>query len=430
MKIKTLVLLLGVIIPASLLSQVKSGLNTKSITHKEILQKRKTTPVSIVSDHLAKANNGILYVDQSARPGGDGTETYPFQRICDALETSKKRKQDVVVEIGTGTYHENLEISNNTIIRKSPALLGRKGECTLLGYIHNSEAVTLQIEDLHIAGSDPPGAIVINNPGANTILNNVSIDNAKQYGIYQNGGKLTINNSCINSIECGILNETDLINNQEEVISYGTAIYISDAVADLSNLTLEGNAQGVIADGAYTSVQVNTMVAEKHRINPFLKTWLLNKLQFGNGFSVIEVRNGAHMTLQGVVLRDNEFCGLSVHDGGDVWAGNLTILNTSTVLCSNSEGRGGIGVSVRRGGAFFEFTAFEVGYAELCGLQIVEATAKGNGGKIHHCAIGLSIEQLPPQFNLNVLAGSLIFLDNERNLDADQMPVPDINLDF
>jgi hypothetical protein len=85
---------------------------------------------------------------------------------------------------------------------------------------------------------------------------------------------------------------------------------------------------------------------------------------------------------------------------------------------------GGIGVSVRRGGAYFEFTGLEIGYAELCGLQIVDANLKGNNGKIDHCTIGVHIKNAPQNLNWSTIQ-TIIFADNERNLDADQLPFPD-----
>jgi hypothetical protein len=392
------------------------------ISNRKAIDEKKAIPRNQQITAINKT--AILCVNQSATPGGDGSKERPFQKINDALAASKGRYQNVIVDIGPGSYRENLEISNNTTLRKSTISGTARGESALVGYVHNNNAVTLQIDGMRIANSDAPGAIVVNNSGAKTVLKNVSVDRANRYGIYQRGGTLTIDAASVTYISPGIIRATDAEINSGSVVSYGTAIYISNATANLSNITLSGNSQGIVAEGNLATIQISNILAERHSVNGFLKSWLGSHIQFGNGFSVVEVRNGANLHMRGANIRNNDFCGISVHDGAKLWASNTIILNTRKVQCPGNVTRGGIGVSAQRAGAYVELRNFEIGYSDLCGLQLVNAKAKCSNGRVHHNPIGVNVQDAPPDFNIADLMDDVTYQDNERNLDSETLPVP------
>ncbi len=408
-----LTVLAGIELPAQVpVKTIKKQLPADSIKMK-VMQTKKT---------------GVFYVDQSSPADGDGTALKPFQKISEAMLTARLKGQAVFINIITGTYRENLEVTGNTTLNG----ITRSGQpekgmgAILIGSVINRAACILEINNLRIANAAAPGALVIDNSRAKTILNNVSIDRAARYGIYQKGGTLNMNAVSVVYITPGTVSEYERQNNINEVVTYGTGIYLVNVSGLMSAVNLRGNVQGLIADGAATNVRISTMKAERHTVNALLKDRIIcSSTSMPNGIACIEVSNGASLELQGIEILDNEFCGLSVRDGARVTGNNVVILRTRKVSCTGGNGRGGINASVRRGGAYLELTRFELGYADLAGLQLVNATAKCSEGKVHHNIIGVHVKEPPPDFKFEDLMDRVIYADNERNLESETLPVPD-----
>jgi hypothetical protein len=371
------------------------------------------------------------YVSQSAAAGGNGTPLQPFQKIADALNTAQRSNRGVTVNISTGIYRESLVITGNTTLHgmTEPATSGRKPKTAiLLGSIQNNNPVTLKIENLQIVNAAAPGAVVINNILAKTILNNVTISRATRYGIYQRGGTLRMDTAVILFTSAGIVPVTGKTN-KEETVCYGTGIFIKNTVASLVNVKLQLNVQGLVADGSSTIVDITNLLAENH-ILAMKEYFLCTANNPANGMAAIEVRNGAILRVQGIKILDNEVRGLFVHNGGRFIGTDVIILRTKSVLCANSQKMGGINIAVNNEGARLDITRFEIGYADLCGLQLINAKARLANGNVHHNIIGINIQQQPPDFNFEDLTINVIFKDNERNIDTDILliPVPDTNL--
>lgn len=392
-----------------------------------IKEEKQARPDTVKKLLIPTKKTSIFYVDQSAPAGGNGTVLQPFQKITTALHAATLRNQPVVVKIITGIYREKLEISNHTSlygILKSGQPDHALGTI-LAGSVVNNGPFTVQIDHLRISNSESPGALVVINNRAKTILNHVLIDRATRYGVYQKGGTLNADTASVIYISAGMITNTERQNNIREVVSYGTGIFLSDVTGTLSDVELRSNVQGLVAEGAGTRLQINTLISERHMVNVFLKDYVVcNTFEFNNGLAGIEARNGANLQLQGIKILDNDFCGLSVHDGATVKGTDVTVLRTKNLFCAGNDERGGINVSVRRGGAYLELTQFELGHGDLCGLQLVQAKAKCTNGKIHHHAIGVHVKEPPPDFRYEDLMGGVIYQDNGRNLDAETLPVP------
>ncbi len=375
---------------------------------------------------LSVKKTAIFFVNQAAAAGGDGTTLHPFQKIMDALSTAKRNNQAVIVNISTGSYQENLSITGNTTLRgmTKPGSPGKKSTITiLLGSITNNNPTELKIEDLHIANAAAPGAVVVNNNEAKTILRNVTISRATRYGIFQRGGTLTVNDATIIFTLPGVIPTTGK-SNIEETVCYGTGIFIKNTIASLVNVQLKRNVQGLMADGANTVVEITNMLAEKN--SPALIDYFYcdSSTILTNGLAAIEARNGATLRVQGIKIIDNVIRGLSIHDGARFIGTDVIILRTKSVLCANGRNRGGINVTVMNGGAWLELTQFEIGYADLCGLQLINANGRCADGNIHHNVIGVYLRQQPADFNFEAFTTNVTFKDNERILDADHLPVP------
>lgn len=370
------------------------------------------------------------FVNQSAAAGGDGTAQHPYRSINEALTKASQLHRPPVLNIVTGIYRENILINNNTLLRgiTSAGLPEKTMGSMIVGTVQNNGPYILEMDNLRIANSPAPGAIVVNNAGATTILNNISIDRATRYGIYQKGGTLLVDTASVVYITPGIISETDKLKRLAEVICYGTGIFLYNVQADLSNLTLRSNVKGLMANGTGCNVTIRNMLAERHSTNPLLKDLVICRdYSFSNGLGCIEAANGARLQLQGIKIQDNDFCGLSVRDGARVSAYDFVVLRSNKVLCSGNKEHGGISVSVRGGGAWLELDQFELGHS-LIGLQLVNATARCSNGKIQHNIIGIHLKDMPTGFNLADLQNNVLFLDNQRKLDAATVPVPGTGL--
>lgn len=379
---------------------------------------------------LSVKKTAIFFVDQAAAADGDGTTLHPFQKIMDALSTAKRNNQAVIVNISTGSYPENLVITGNTTLRgmTKPGSQKKKSTVTiLLGSITNNNPTELKIEDLHIANAAAPGAVVVNNHEAKTILRNVTISRATRYGIFQRGGTLTVNDATIIFTSPGVIPTTGK-SNIEETVCYGTGIFIKNTIASLVNVQLQRNVQGLMADGATTIVEITNMLAEKNR--PALIDYFFcdSSTILTNGLAAIEARNGATLRVQGIKILDNIIRGLSIHDGARFIGTDVIILRTRSVLCVNGGNRGGMNVTVMNGGAWLELTRFEIGYADMCGLYLVNANGRCADGNVHHNLLGIWIRQQPADFNFDAFITNVTFRDNERVWDFDHLPIPDDGL--
>ena len=172
-----------------------------------------------------------FYVDRVATADGDGTLLHPFQKISTALITANNNNQQVIVNIISGSYIENLVITGNTTLIGiiKPGRMIKNPETILVGSVHNNSSSTLKIENLRISNAPAPGAIVVINDMAITILKNVTIEKATRYGIYQQGGKLTINKGTIVFTSVGMIAGYEK-KMSKELVSYGTGIFLKNAI--------------------------------------------------------------------------------------------------------------------------------------------------------------------------------------------------------
>jgi len=370
-----------------------------------------------------------FFVDQSATAGGDGTAVRPFQQISTALAKAKSNNQGVIIQISSGIYTENLMISNHTTLRgiKKPVdALKKSTTIVVRGSIQNNNPVTLRIEDIQIDNAPLPGAVVVTNATAITILKQVIISRATRYGIYQRGGTLKVTDATILLTVPGIIPVTGKTN-KEETVCYGTGIFIKNTISILTDVKLQRNVQGLVADGSTTVVDISNMLAEQHAIT--MKEYFLCSTKAPeNGIAAIEARHGATMRVQGIKILDNEIRGLSVHHGGRFIGNDVIVLRTRSIVCADRRRMGGINISVRNEAAWLELNRFESGYAELCGFQFIDAKGRCTDGSVHHNVIGMNIQRQPADFIYEDLMTSVRFENNERNLDADVLPVPGVTI--
>jgi hypothetical protein len=364
--------------------------------------------------------NRRYYVNINATGTEKGTFRLPFKSINNALVCSQDRHDTYEIIIAPGTYNENIKILSAV---KLCGAIKTHHAVKIVGSIINTTAFPLSIMNLQISNSTSPGAIFIKNVDAITKINNVLIDNSTCFGIFLTGGKFVISESEIINTR-GSINQITSEISQFDATSLGTAIYVSEAHGDLKKITLIGNFAGVIAD-VNSHVTINTLYADRHITNPELKNVSCNSPGHDSGFATIEARNGAEMQMVNVHIANGESYGISVHTGAILKAKNLKVSLTKEANCRPAnKGLGGVNITVRRGGSILDLNNFEAAYADLIGIQIIEAYAHLINGKVHHNLIGSHVVNLKNS-SINHVFDSVIFYDNGTKLSSDFLPIPD-----
>lgn len=144
----------------------------------------------------------------------------------------------------------------------------------------------------------------------------------------------------------------------------------------------------------------------------------------------ITLQEGAALTMLRVSLRGNREVGILAGDEGTHVEGDaVEIADTRRRACADTscEGSGaGIGLSVHSD-AHVELADFVVRDNALCGVQLASgATVVLRGGTIAGHPIGANVQD--SAFDYETLDG-VEFVDNERNVDATMLPLPETGLD-
>lgn len=367
------------------------------------------------------------YVDINAKADGNGSKNWPFSKINLALTQNSKQNDECKVIISPGIYIENINISKPT------TLIGSKGNnhtSIIFGSIQNNTRAPLKIIDLRISNSQDPGAILISNKNANTIIHNVIIDNSNRYGIFQNGGILSISETFIQRIKDGTINKEEEVANLYDEKTFGTAIVLNGVRGNLKNVTLDDNFQGLVV-GGLSNIDIDTLRASCHKTNPKYLNYYCNSNMALRGSATIEICNGARIEMKNINIYSGEYLGIYIHDHAFVLANNLEVLYTKSLHCQSNgsfdDGSKGGSNLIINNFSHLELTNFDIGYAGQCGIQIINSFCKLSYGNVHNNPIGahIIIDQQNYFWDLMV---DVKWIDNERNFVADSLPKPDTNL--
>ena len=161
--------------------------------------------------------------------------------------------------------------------------------------------------------------------------------------------------------------------------------------------------------------------------------------RFGRGMAVYW---GAIVTGTRLSIERNRDVGiLAACNGTDITLIDVSISHTIEADCAAdlcSEAAGGTGVAAI-GGAHIDLRSFVVYENVLCGVQLAHGHDPGTGepfptggtmdlhdGKISRNTIGINVQT--ESFDLNRLQDNVIVEGNERNLDMNELPVPEMGL--
>jgi hypothetical protein len=148
---------------------------------------------------------------------------------------------------------------------------------------------------------------------------------------------------------------------------------------------------------------------------------------YGRG---LEVNLGAVLTGERVLLeRNHELSLFAVDPGSIAHVTNLVVRDTLGQECGQSCPGGaefGYGIAARGGGRV-ELENFLVTRGHLLGMQVGPGSAiTGRRGEVSENVIGINVQEAA--FDPSEALTEVVFRDNERNLDAMIVPLPDVGV--
>lgn len=373
----------------------------------------------------------VVYVDDDAGAGGDGSSGHPFQTLSEALDyAAAVDLPGIEIQVGLGRYEEEgpLEINCHTRIVGTDAELFLP---VLAGSIHNFGPYCLEISGLEItdAAEGPAGAIYVSHEEAFTSLSRVFILDATGFGLIQHGGLL--------AMESCVIDRTVPL--AEPV---GVAMHLSGGIqAQLQDVSLTRNrGGGLIVTGAGTSVFAELLTIDGTEINPYstdhrpfsrdLQFDLLDlRLPEGinpifdvpDGRAALDVREGAAFFGRLLEVVDNEYSGVFVANSASAELEYAYIAGTRGVERFGPEGAAGHNIWSRGGGAL-QMRYFLVERADLCGVMIgPDAQVDLFHGVVAHNPVGICLQV--DGFDVSRLMNDVLYSDNATTLEATTFPV-------
>jgi hypothetical protein len=208
-----------------------------------------------------------------------------------------------------------------------------------------------------------------------------------------------------------------------EDLWYGMGLLVWDgATATVTRAVFERNRDhGVIIDGA--TVDITDLVVRDTRERVADDEW-------GRGLTV---QSGATVTLLRGLVESNLELGVNAWNlGTTLTARHLTITDTRVCTCDATTCPGlggGVGLGAYAE-AHIELTDFIIEHSALAGAQLADGSLPGetggtialHDGEISNNPIGVNIQTA--DFDVNALQDNVLYIDNDRNLDTEFLPVP------
>ena len=285
---------------------------------------------------------------------------------------------------------------------------------TLWGSFDVTGPVSVTVNNVSIGAYDDIG-LDVKNACAAVILGGVRISGSPGYGLQQAGGRLVATDFSVDRI-----NRRDESESAGVLLSGGTRAFLADVTLAVN----EG--AGIVVEGVGTELTAHGLTIERTRVDA---RWLniCGNVMPGQDFGALVARNGAMARVRGRII-DNDLVGLVAHGGGSIRLGRGEILRTRTVYdrtCGAFRGgrMGGTGVLAYGGGAV-SLANFAIADSELCGLTVGEGgELDARNGEIRNSAIGACV--LEADFDFARALRDVVFRNNERNVDARAVPLPE-----
>jgi hypothetical protein len=362
----------------------------------------RTEIVSLLStEHFARGLCDAASFDGAARLSVGPTPTGDFATVGEALAfAADQHFLAVELFLAPGDYYEEdlLPITRHTRLHGSGI-----DEVVL----HDASIVNLgpnllSVEGLKLQASGWPGAVVVEDSCAETILTDVEISAAEGFGIRQEGGSLTMHNVAIH--------RTLAVEDDPET---GVALYLTNRVAAcLAHVNLLNNTGGAItAEGDGTLVHAAGVTADRNAVHPL-------RIETGLSTGAIDVRERALFLGEFMQVTRNEIVGLFVHSDASAHVRYSSFSRTQA-----QAGLVGVNVYVRE--AELELTACMLEFADAAGLEIINARASLTDSTVSDSPIGVRLREVPDCV-LECIQEGNIFVRNGRHIDSRLLPVPEV----
>jgi len=405
----------------------------------------------------------------------DGSAARPFPNIAEALARAEElHYEGVEIIVGRGTYVGGLLITRPTrIIGES------RTDAIIIGSITNNSVHSLTLDSLSIAGpktiggeEGKEGALVISNVCASTTLRHVNIESPLNYGVFQNGGELSVSDvrisdtaaaggvassgtaihlANVDAIMAGIVIERSgrfairqiggsltlsgaLIldtKTREELSEAGTSIWTSDgAKTDISGSIINGSrSSALIIQGIQTEAFLRDVVVSDTRVNPYLMQehviapapdLALPPIRWRPGaYASIEVQQEAQLNMEQSRVTGNEYIGLRVTDNAQARVTNTRFSLTRSFPGSED---GGINIQAKDNGYIY-LENVTSSHADLIGVQLYRGTADYHIGEVSYNLVGAHVTTTG--FAISRLMDRVVYSYNARDLDTVELPVPE-----
>jgi hypothetical protein len=268
----------------------------------------------------------IVYVDDDAAPGGDGTSrASAFGVIGDAVAAAPS---GAVIAVATGSYDEAVRVgagmtlwgacvSGTRVVTSTPSATGGALTFTAAGG---------GARNLGIDGPERPGIVALGVSGI--VIESVVVTRARVYGLYLNGGSMVASDVVVRGSR---EQASDGAGGRGINVQGGAHLVLSRALMDDNRDT------GAILFGAGTNVEATDLVVRGTRQQA-------SDGSLGRG---ITVHSGARFVLSRALIDANLEIGVFVASvGTSVEASDLVVRGTREQV---ADGLGGRGIAIQGG---------------------------------------------------------------------------------
>jgi hypothetical protein len=191
------------------------------------------------------------------------------------------------------------------------------------------------------------------------------------------------------------------------------------ASCDAARISVEASEQlGIFADGVGTTLTATDAAIRDTR----------SRADRGIFGDALLAQFGATVTVVRVVAEDSREVGVLAFGGGRIDLVDAVVRRTRARACAEPGGtceRAGAGIGVSStNDARVSLERFEVSDNDLTGLQIVGgASMTARDGIVSRNPVGANVQV--PGYDLSTITEDVDYVDNDQNLDASSLPIPD-----
>ncbi|MBW2262790.1 MAG: right-handed parallel beta-helix repeat-containing protein [Deltaproteobacteria bacterium] len=205
----------------------------------------------------------------------------------------------------------------------------------------------------------------------------------------------------------------------------GGGIQVSDGIhVTALRILLEGNhAAGIVAGHEGTLLQLTDVTVRD----------TLSQISDGKGGRGLSAESGCRVeVVRGAFVGNREVGIVAIHPGTTLVMSHVLIRDTQERACAVDTCAGfgaGTGI-ISCGGAHVDLELFEISHSVMCGLQLATCvldeggTADLSQGIVSGNAVGANVQT--EGFDVERLMDGVSYFDNDRDLDMDSLPVPDV----